>query len=126
MSALVAPILQGTTLPVPSAFSFRRELRHVATEMASGAVVYDFLDSDPKRIWTLEWRGLTSLETADIFAAFESLLTNALSDNFTDPKNQTYTVGVGTNTKIPEATYVAGTGWMSEPLYNMSIELREV
>lgn len=124
--ALTAPVLQGTTLPDCFDFSFAADLRYVATEMADGTIVYDFISSTRKRTWVLEWRGLTNTEIAAILDAYDELLTGPTSDNFVDPKGNTYTVGRPQNAQAPEVTHVKGTGHRDEPLYNVTIRLREI
>ena len=115
------PILAGTTLAHPSAFSEEVEFRGTSVEMASGAQSTDLVVSGIKRIFTLTWQTLTAAEKASIITAFTAI--KEASGSFTSPDSTVYTV-----TRAGDATirfvYVQTAGGTFR--YKADLQLREV
>jgi len=115
------PILAGTTLAHPSAFSEEVEFRGTSVEMASGAQSTDLVVAAAKRRFSVTWQTLTAAEKADIITAFTAI--KQASGSFTSPDSTVYTVTRAGDAVLNfEYVQIAGGNFR----YAGSLQLREV
>lgn len=93
--AQVAPILAGTTLANPDAnggYSESFLYRGADTEMADGSISTDLIYTTDKRMFTLHWSALTTVEKTALENAFAAAKFSSVGVAFTSPANIAYTV----------------------------------
>ena len=118
--AYTQPILGGASLPNPAEYKEQRAFRGAMTEMADGSVVFDVVDADTKKLYTLTWKTISNANKVLVEAVYDAL--KIASAAFTPPTGAAETNVTRTDKEI-EFTVLntaAGLRW------NVSMELREV
>lgn len=122
---MAAPVLGGTTLANPTAYSRDEVLQGAVMEMASGLNVVDIVSpgliGNKRVIYKLAWVGLTYAQYEDISDEYWSMITNQTA-SFQSPDGDSVNVQPTKNIGVKvEALKVAG----STLKYNVACEFQE-
>ena len=118
--AIVAPVLNGVTMPHASEFSEVLTHRGGAIILANGGISFDVVAAT-KKTFTLGWRGLLPDDKAKIITAFNSMATASVS--FTPPEGAA--TNVTRSDQQPDLNFVA-TASAGRLLWETTMVLREV
>lgn len=117
------PVLQGDTLPWPSAYEEKYGQRAVSFETANANLVFQRITTTAKREFTLTWTAISNADRGTILDAYDALLSTGGTDNFTSIHGDLFTV-----TPMPGNPPLEGE-FLNTPgggKYNLSMRLREV
>ncbi len=89
-------------------------------EMADGSVVFDVVDADIKKVYTLTWKTITDANKAIVEAAYDAMKTASAA--FTPPTGASETTVTRTDREIAFDVLKTAFGLR----WNVSMELREV
>lgn len=118
--AYTQPVIGIYTLPHPSEYREQRQFRGAMAEMANGAVAFDVVNTNPKRVYTLTWRAISDADRATLQNAYDSLKTADAS--FTPPTGD----GAVTVTRTPRELVFDGIKAAGGLRWQVTLELREV
>lgn len=120
------PILQSITLPWPKnpdGYQERRGQRAITLETAGSNLVFQRITTTAKREFVLSWVALSDGDYDDVNDAYDDLLNNPTTTNFTSPTGDTYTVTPAQGNPALEWEYIntpGGNRWST------SMRLREI
>lgn len=92
--AITAPVLNSVTLPHVSGYTERVLYLGSRTQLANGTLRSNFVNTNAKRIFVMQWRGLSDAQCATLRTAFDWAIKN--NSSFTSPNGGTFTVTLDT------------------------------
>jgi hypothetical protein len=117
--ALVAPTLNGVTLPHVSRFDYVRLKRGGRLTLASGKVATSLITGS-KHVFTLSWLALTEANMTTIEGAVDAA--EGADVTFRSPRDLTYTVRAAADSDGLQVQAVRAAGGLR---FNVTIVLRE-
>jgi len=90
--AYTQPVLNSVTLPHVSGYTERVLYLGSRTRLANGTLRTHLVNTSAKRLFVLEWRGLTDTNCTTLRTAFDTAL--KASTSFTSPNGGSFTVVV--------------------------------